>query len=554
MSNVKDCSSRASVTLHRYVRHGSMWPVLACIALSPQLLAKTSDPLAQDATVTSMQRLGPQTGWASNEQTLYWTQESGAQWQDITPPKQAAERIVAVTFTDTANGFVLLASDDPGLADSPLRLASTADAGANWWLTPIKLGNSAAELALSGDGSLAFTDALHGLALLRISGSSNFSRGILLATSDGGQSWKRLPDPPAAGALQFSSRSSGQIVGGPDGNQVYVTADGGNTWKRQAADTVETKQALAPQALADIRTRAASVLADGAVADTSAYSAAQGWALVTAGRCTGEKTGCRQVTQLLSTQDAGGNWTEITPQASPSLQLSPLASAPVSTRKGFDTCAAPGSSSMGKFWSGPFRDVNIYIGGVNRACAQSNLTKSWVSTVSAQGWFFIPTWVGPQAPCSGIGTTFSSTASTARSQGIAQAKSAQAAAKALGLDKTVIYYDMEHYETTASCSKAVKAFVDGWVSEMNVLGFKGGVYGSPINANADWHGLDHNADAVWLASWNGVASVWGISPLSDNLWKLQQRIHQYRGGHNETWNGVTLNIDSDIEDAPVAKP
>jgi len=335
---------------------------------------------------------------------------------------------------------------------------------------------------------------------------------------------------------------------------VYVTADGGNTWKRQAADTVETKQALAPQALADIRTRAASVLADGAVADTSAYSAAQGWALVTAGRCTGEKTGCRQVTQLLSTQDAGGNWTEITPQASPSLQLSPLASAPVSTRKGFDTCAAPGSSSMGKFWSGPFRDVNIYIGGVNRACAQSNLTKSWVSTVSAQGWFFIPTWVGPQAPCSGIGTTFSSTASTARSQGIAQAKSAQAAAKALGLDKTVIYYDMEHYETTASCSKAVKAFVDGWVSEMNVLGFKGGVYGSPINANADWHGLDHNADAVWLASWNGVASVWGISPLSDNLWKLQQRIHQYRGGHNETWNGVTLNIDSDIEDAPVAKP
>jgi photosystem II stability/assembly factor-like uncharacterized protein len=554
MSNVKDCSSGVSGMQRRYVRQGSLWPVLACVVLSSPLLAKTSDPVGQDATVTSMRRLGPQTGWAASEQSLYWTQESGTHWQDITPPKQAAETIAAVTFTDTATGFVLLVSDDPGQADSPFRLASTADAGANWWLTPVKLGKSAAELALSGDGSLAFTDALHGVALLRISSSSNYSRGILLATSDGGQSWKRLPDPPVAGSLQFTSRTSGQLVGGPDGSQVYVTADGGTTWERQAASTVATRQALAPQALADIRSRAANILADGAVADTSAYSTAQGWALVTAGRCTGEKTGCRQVTQLLSTEDAGGNWAEITPQASPSLQLNPLASAPVSTKKGFDTCAAPSSASMSKFWSGPFRDVNIYLGGVNRACSQANLTKTWINTVSTQGWFFIPTWVGPQAPCSGVGTTFSSTASTARSQGIAQAKSAQAAAKALGLDKTVIYYDMEHYEATASCSKAVQSFVDGWVAEMNVLGFKGGVYGSPINANADWHGLDHNADAVWLASWNGVASVWGISPLSDNLWKLQQRIHQYRGGHNETWNGITLNIDSDIEDAPVAKP
>jgi hypothetical protein len=119
----------------------------------------------------------------------------------------------------------------------------------------------------------------------------------------------------------------------------------------------------------------------------------------------------------------------------------------------------------------------------------------------------------------------------------------------------VVYYDMEYYPTSsASCSNAVQAFVDGWTTEMHTLGFRAGVYGSPIDANVDWHGLDHNPDAVWLASWNGVASVWGISPLSDNLWKYDQRIHQYRGGHNETWGGITLNIDSDIEDAPVAKP
>ncbi|MES2032702.1 MAG: hypothetical protein V4466_00875, partial [Pseudomonadota bacterium] len=27
-----------------------------------------------------------------------------------------------------------------------------------------------------------------------------------------------------------------------------------------------------------------------------------------------------------------------------------------------------------------------------------------------------------------------------------------------------------------------------------------------------------------------------------------QRIHQFRGGHNETWGGTTINIDSDYVD------
>ncbi len=31
-----------------------------------------------------------------------------------------------------------------------------------------------------------------------------------------------------------------------------------------------------------------------------------------------------------------------------------------------------------------------------------------------------------------------------------------------------------------------------------------------------------------------------------------QRIHQYRGGHQETWGGVTVNIDNNSVDAPVA--
>ena len=526
--------------------------IFMCVAAaSSGVLAKTTDPLAQDATITSIQRVGPQTGWAANEQTLYWTQAGGATWQDITPPKAATERIVAVTFLDTANGFVLLASSDVSSMTSPaFRLASTPDGGATWFLTSI--GFTTPQI-LSGDGSISFRDALHGVALLKISGSSNFSRAILLATADGGHSWKRLPDPPVAGTVQFTTATAGKLVGGPDGSEVYVTEDAGLTWQRPVG-SAQTKQALVAP-VADLSAKAISVTPNAAVSASSTYSSAQGWVLLTSGQCQSDKTGCRQVTQLLATESAGASWSEITPQAVATLEVMPLATAPVSTKKGFDTCAAPSSSSMSKYWSGPFRDVNIYIGGENRACSQTNLTKSWISTVSGQGWYFIPTWVGPQAPCSGVGATFSSNAATARSQAISQAKSAAAAAKSLGLDKTVVYYDMEYYPTSsASCNNAVQAFVDGWTSELHTLGFHAGVYGSPIDANVDWHGLDHNPDAVWLASWNGVASVWGISPLSDTLWKYNQRIHQYRGGHNETWGGITLNIDSDIEDAPVAKP
>ena len=36
--------------------------------------------------------------------------------------------------------------------------------------------------------------------------------------------------------------------------------------------------------------------------------------------------------------------------------------------------------------------------------------------------------------------------------------------------------------------------------------------------------------------------------LPETAWANHQRIHQFRGGHNETWGGTTINIDSDYID------
>ena len=36
--------------------------------------------------------------------------------------------------------------------------------------------------------------------------------------------------------------------------------------------------------------------------------------------------------------------------------------------------------------------------------------------------------------------------------------------------------------------------------------------------------------------------------VPSTAWANHQRIHQYRGGHDDTYGGVTINIDSDYVD------
>jgi hypothetical protein len=38
------------------------------------------------------------------------------------------------------------------------------------------------------------------------------------------------------------------------------------------------------------------------------------------------------------------------------------------------------------------------------------------------------------------------------------------------------------------------------------------------------------------------------------MWPGHHRIHQYRGGHHETWGGATINIDHDQLDVNLGHP
>jgi uncharacterized protein YraI len=225
----------------------------------------------------------------------------------------------------------------------------------------------------------------------------------------------------------------------------------------------------------------------------------------------------------------------------------------------FDTCTAPTYSQLSAWKSSPYHAVGIYIGGPNRTCAQPQLTASWVSSVSRLGWRLIPIYMGRQAPCTFRANATEITPSQATAQGTASAADAIAKAKALGLlPGSAIYGDMEHYNASdTACRDTVLRYLSGWTKELHRQGYLSGVY-AHLNSGAQHLSLSYSStfyarpDALWIARWDLSPALTGWPGIVDTKWAYRQRAKQYRGDHNETWGGVTLNIDSDNFNAPVA--
>lgn len=222
----------------------------------------------------------------------------------------------------------------------------------------------------------------------------------------------------------------------------------------------------------------------------------------------------------------------------------------------FDACDAPTTTTMSAWRASPFRAVGIYIGGANRTCSQTNLTSSWVRTVSTTGWRLIPIYMGHQAPCSTRRAKF--TATNASTVGTSNAADAVAKAAALGiLPGSAIYGDLEHYTATdTSCRTAVLRYLSSWTRELHRKGYLSGVYanlasGAPHLSAVYTSTTYARPDALWVARWDGVRSL-SFAGIPSSRWANHQRGKQYRGDHDERWGGVTINIDSDYFDAPVA--
>jgi hypothetical protein len=226
---------------------------------------------------------------------------------------------------------------------------------------------------------------------------------------------------------------------------------------------------------------------------------------------------------------------------------------------GFDTCLDPSEGAMNAWWPNtPWYWAGVYIGGSEMACSQPNLTARWLNDQAHTGWRFQFIWVGPQAPCTGFGVTFSTNAATAYQQGRNEAGAARAKLVSLGVTNQAkgspLVYDLEAFNPS-SCNAlaAARSFVQGWVDRLHVApALVAGVYGSTCASSLQSYASARAPNFIWGANYDGNQRTSAMACVSSSSWTSHQRLKQYLGGHFETWNGVTLNVDTDCANGPVA--
>ena len=218
--------------------------------------------------------------------------------------------------------------------------------------------------------------------------------------------------------------------------------------------------------------------------------------------------------------------------------------------RGFDACTAPSRSVMQTWWNdSPYAAIGIYIGGSDAACSQPNLTPAWLRNTAAQGWHFIPLYVGPQAAFGELSKNASA------SQGTAAATDAALQAQRLGFGPlSPIYYDMEGY--SPGQSTRVLRFLSAWSTRLHALGYSSGVYSSSSSGIADLagqygRGVYTMPDVIYDALWNGQTNTFD-SVFGPGQWANHHRLHQYRGNVTQTFGGITLNIDQDFMNVRLA--
>lgn len=489
-------------------------------------------------------------GWVLLEGQLLLTTKAGQTWTDITPPLMEGMQIGDAFFAGN-NGWAVLTR--PAGESVSYELAVTTDSGGNWQVQDLTLFSADEAYILPQASHLFFLDAQTGWLVIRQASSVNFSLGFLFRTTDGGLTWERL-SIPIGEPVFFETAELGWTMGGVSGDELYRTRDGGRTWQPVPLPAPDLPPALRPSDVIPPT--------DGTITRLDQVSEQVAWAEVSAGDCSAgegkQRVECVSSISLQRTLDGGQTWQAVSLPSVPAGILeartvftSEAMSAPALsgysvetvTGQGFDMCEMTNLSKMQMWWdASPYTAVNLYIGGAARGCGNTRLSASFLTQLEQQGWKFIPTWVGPQAPCSAFSSLISADPAIAYTQGINEADAALATAASLGLADpalggTLIYYDMEAYNSNdLDCKTAVNEFLRGWVDEMEAKGNVAGMYGSSCgSALTDVANIINPPEAIWVANWifpsyDASATVWDAICLSNDYWPNHQRIRQYTGG------------------------
>jgi photosystem II stability/assembly factor-like uncharacterized protein len=204
--------------------------ILLCVpvsTLSEQKPIQFVQMAAGSEIVQTFHMLTQQAGWVCSTHRLFWTGDAGAHWSTITPTMKPEENISAVFFLDVNRGWVLLSY--PRDDETEFEIASTSNGGGNWSTAHLDVPDPAPDVGLSADAWIEFADPMHGRVIVRMSTNTAVSWGVLVATQDGGNTWKPQSRPPAAGALSFVTPQEGWLAS-DTGDALYSTYDAGVHW------------------------------------------------------------------------------------------------------------------------------------------------------------------------------------------------------------------------------------------------------------------------------------------------------------------------------------
>jgi photosystem II stability/assembly factor-like uncharacterized protein len=182
------------------------------------------------ASLRGVSAVSARVAWASGaHNSVLRTVDGGATWQRRPVAGADSLDFRSIRAIDARTAFVASAGDG---ATGQARTYRTTDGGATWTLV----------LADTTKGAffdaLAFWDAAHGLAVSDPVGG----RFLVVATDDGGRTWRRsttMPDATAgegafaAGGAALGVGPAGSawfVTGGPNGARVYRSIDGAHTW------------------------------------------------------------------------------------------------------------------------------------------------------------------------------------------------------------------------------------------------------------------------------------------------------------------------------------
>ncbi|MDP2977075.1 MAG: hypothetical protein Q8N45_12795, partial [Anaerolineales bacterium] len=237
---------------------GPLWqvnplpPGTAIVSVTPNVVSPTvtSTPLLPTETpaalpvvaspaITSIDMLDEMNGWAIGEAYVLRTMDGGATWLNATPAGLTSVGFSATSFfMNATTAWVVLPSTDYTRG----ALYHTANGGMTWTSSSVPFS----------DGSLQFLDAQNGWMLAALGAGAGSEAVAVFQSTDAGATWSRVcvNDPTLPGfsdSLPLSGQKSGMtfldathgwVTGSvPMDGYVYLfkTQDGGHSWAHQDA-------------------------------------------------------------------------------------------------------------------------------------------------------------------------------------------------------------------------------------------------------------------------------------------------------------------------------